>query len=72
MGSENALFFTSTAAFLSIMVGLWRGPLVDFGPWSWPDWWRWQRTELACRRRFRCYSAPSPGRRGVELREQRA
>jgi predicted branched-subunit amino acid permease len=29
----HPLFFASTAAFLSIMVGLWRGPRVDFGPW---------------------------------------
>ncbi|WP_210191652.1 MULTISPECIES: AzlC family ABC transporter permease [Rhodomicrobium] len=30
----HPLFFASTAAFLSIMVGLWRGPRVDFGPWA--------------------------------------
>jgi 4-azaleucine resistance transporter AzlC len=30
----HPLFFASTAAFLSIMVGLWRGPRVDLGPWA--------------------------------------
>jgi 4-azaleucine resistance transporter AzlC len=30
----HPLFFASTAAFLSIMVGLWRGPRVDFAPWA--------------------------------------
>jgi 4-azaleucine resistance transporter AzlC len=30
----HPLFFASTAAFLSILVGLWRGPRVDFGPWG--------------------------------------
>jgi 4-azaleucine resistance transporter AzlC len=29
----HPLFFASTAAFLSIMIGLWRGPRVDLGPW---------------------------------------
>jgi 4-azaleucine resistance transporter AzlC len=30
----HPLFFASVAAFLSIMVGLWRGPRVDLGPWA--------------------------------------
>jgi predicted branched-subunit amino acid permease len=30
----HPLFFASTAAFLSIMVGLWRGPRIDLGPWA--------------------------------------
>lgn len=30
----HPLFFASIAAFLSIMIGLWRGPRVDFGPWA--------------------------------------
>jgi 4-azaleucine resistance transporter AzlC len=29
----HPLYFASVAAFLSIMVGLWRGPRVDLGPW---------------------------------------
>jgi 4-azaleucine resistance transporter AzlC len=30
----HPLYFASVAAFLSIMVGLWRGPRVDLGPWA--------------------------------------
>jgi 4-azaleucine resistance transporter AzlC len=29
----HPLFFASVAAFLSILVGLWRGPKVDLAPW---------------------------------------
>ena len=29
----HPLFFASVAAFLSILVGLWRGPRLDLGPW---------------------------------------
>jgi 4-azaleucine resistance transporter AzlC len=29
----HPLYFASVAAFLSIMVGLWRGPRVDLAPW---------------------------------------
>ncbi|WP_237216778.1 AzlC family ABC transporter permease [Falsiroseomonas oryziterrae] len=29
----HPLFFASVAAFVSILVGLWRGPRVDLGPW---------------------------------------
>jgi predicted branched-subunit amino acid permease len=31
--SGHPLYFASVAAFLSILVGLWRGPKVDLGPW---------------------------------------
>lgn len=30
----HPLFFASVAAFLSILVGLWRGPRVDLAPWA--------------------------------------
>jgi len=30
----HPMFFASVAAFLSIMVGLWRGPRADLGPWA--------------------------------------
>jgi 4-azaleucine resistance transporter AzlC len=29
----HALYFASVAAFISILVGLWRGPKVDLAPW---------------------------------------
>ena len=29
----HPLFFASVAAFISILVGLWRGPKVDLAPW---------------------------------------
>ncbi|MGG5817744.1 AzlC family ABC transporter permease [Falsiroseomonas sp. HW251] len=29
----HPLYFASVAAFISILVGLWRGPRVDLGPW---------------------------------------
>jgi predicted branched-subunit amino acid permease len=29
----HPLYFASVAAFLSILVGLWRGPRADLGPW---------------------------------------
>ena len=31
--SGHPLYFASVAAFLSILVGLWRGPKVELGPW---------------------------------------
>lgn len=30
----HPLYFASVAAFLSILVGLWRGPRVDLAPWA--------------------------------------
>jgi 4-azaleucine resistance transporter AzlC len=30
----HPLFFASVAAFISILVGLWRGPRVDLAPWA--------------------------------------